>query len=160
MWKPPEVPANLKLPPLGLDVEYTHSRQRIDAAATILKYEKLVSKWLQEARPGSFFSRDGGVIYHEAHRLFTESLARKSYYDGNTLDNFEVCLSRLGYRAGVLVHQGRSLWMLLLPSAKVTPVEKARQEKTLDQAFRDLIDGEALSAADVDGLLTVLANHS
>ena len=146
----------MALPALGSTVEYANNTR---GRVTILTYEKSVLEWLQTSRPGSFFSRDGGKVYHEAHRLFTAARANK-YHHSNSLDDFEVALSRLGYRCGVLVHQGRELWLLLLPSAKATPVEKDRQEKSLDETFRELIDGEeALSAADVDSLLEVLADR-
>lgn len=147
----------MALPPLGADVEY--SQRGGIGVNKLLVYERSVFEWLKTSKPGSFHSRDVGVIYRKAHRLFTAEWSDKLDH-ANSIDDFEICLSRLGYRCGVLVHQGRSLWLLILPSAKTTPAKIEAEEKSLDQAFKDLIAREEnLSAEQMDSLLEILATR-
>lgn len=171
-------PKELDLPPLkssdsgelGADVEYRAGQAN---AETRDDYERLISAWLEEAKPGAFFSRDGGDIYKKPHLMFTAHQA-DNIYQANSIDDFEIALSRRGYRTGVFVHKYLETWILLLPGrspakrtvpataeAKAKPLV-CRQEdrrRPLDESFKDLIGADSLSVEDADALLEVLASH-
>ena len=95
--------------------EYGHTcmtAQRVEALETAL------AAWLA-TKPGAFSSPDACGLYEKA-------LAQFSQWSGRSedRDNFAVTLSRLGYRAGVVVYDGEPRWLLILPSSVDTALTR------------------------------------
>ncbi len=88
---------------------------------SIAKLENAVSDWLA-TKPGSFSSRDAADPYAKARRDF---MKHSGLPDGKDFWNdFEVALARLGFRAGVVVFDGESRWILVLPSSVDTALTR------------------------------------
>lgn len=101
---------------------------KIDAAGysenfmTVQRVERLetaVANWLENEKPGTFSSSDAVDMYERANEIFARYSGRR-----DTRDNFEIALARCGYRAGVVVFNGESRWILVLPASLDTALDR------------------------------------
>lgn len=84
----------------------------------VTELENAVAGWLATA-PGSFTSRDAVGCYAKALAKFTEWSGRS-----DNRDEFEIGLANGGCRAGCIVYDGESKWLLVLPSFVDTSFER------------------------------------
>ncbi len=102
--------------------EYAHNRMTV---RRVEKLETAVADWLARETPGSFTSKDAVGLYERARARFEAWSGRSE-----ARDDFEIALARLGYRAGVVVFDGGSRWILVLPSSLDTTLTRMADDMT------------------------------
>lgn len=80
--------------------------------------EAKVANWLQSG-PGVFRSENSAEPYTQAQQAFYQFSEHST-----SIDDFEIALSRLGYRAGLILYGGKQLWILILPSKPVVQASR------------------------------------